>query len=147
MQTKYDKSFGVIPVRKVSNTWEVFLIHQYSRIGDNTYWTFPKGHPEEGESSVDTALRELEEETGINQVTLWGDKEFKSKYQFKYDGDLIKKTVTYYLAKVTQSDFKIDESEVREAGWYQLEEAKDRLDYQKTRSLFNEVVKYLDSQQ
>jgi 8-oxo-dGTP pyrophosphatase MutT (NUDIX family) len=147
MQTKYDESFGVIPVRKVADDWEVFLIHQYSRIGDNTYWTFPKGHPEKKESPVDTALRELEEETGITQVALWGDKEFKSRYQFKYDGNLIKKTVTYYLAKVTQPDFKIDESEVREAGWYKLEEARDRLDYQKTKSLFNEVVNFLDSQQ
>ena len=34
------------------------------------YWNFPKGHFEEGEGSLDTALRETEEETGLRKSEL-----------------------------------------------------------------------------
>ena len=30
-------------------------------------WSFPKGHPQDGEPSLITALREIEEETGIHE--------------------------------------------------------------------------------
>src|SRR5947209_4566819 len=35
-----------------------------------SYWNFPKGHFEPGESTIDAALRELEEETGIKKSEL-----------------------------------------------------------------------------
>jgi len=47
------------PNQKKNNAWEVFLIHQFSRIGNNSYWIFPKGHPEGVETPEQTALREL----------------------------------------------------------------------------------------
>ena len=31
-------------------------------------WSFPKGHPQDGEPSLITALREIEEETGIHEL-------------------------------------------------------------------------------
>ena len=37
------------------------------------HWDFPKGHIENNESETETALRELKEETGISEVTLFSD--------------------------------------------------------------------------
>ena len=34
------------------------------------HWDFPKGHIDDGETEIQTALRELEEETGIANVDL-----------------------------------------------------------------------------
>ena len=31
-------------------------------------WSFPKGHPQDGEAPITTALREIEEETGIQSL-------------------------------------------------------------------------------
>jgi len=31
-------------------------------------WSFPKGHPQDGEAPITTALREIEEETGIHEL-------------------------------------------------------------------------------
>ena len=45
------------------STNRVLLYHEHE-----THWGFPKGHQEEGESLVDTAARELQEEVNIN---LW----------------------------------------------------------------------------
>ena len=45
------------------STNRVLLYHEHK-----SHWGFPKGHQEEGESLVDTAARELQEEVNIN---LW----------------------------------------------------------------------------
>jgi len=51
---------GGIVVRRDGKTPEVLLVHRPR--GD---WSFPKGKAEAGERSEDTALREVEEETGL----------------------------------------------------------------------------------
>ena len=71
MNSKTDESFGVIPVYKnEEGKFEILVIHQYSHIGDNSYWVFPKGHSEKGEIETETALRELKEETDITEIDL-----------------------------------------------------------------------------
>jgi 8-oxo-dGTP pyrophosphatase MutT (NUDIX family) len=73
-----DRSYGIIPIRLTpssatstspptpTNT-QILLIHQ--KIVDPTnpyFWTFPKGHAEEGdENERGSAVRELWEETGL----------------------------------------------------------------------------------
>ena len=59
------KSCGVIPFRKVSGKTEFLVLLQR-----NGSWSFPKGHMEAGESEARTALRELQEETGLRAVLL-----------------------------------------------------------------------------
>ena len=42
----------------------VLMIKQRVSCGES-YWCFPKGHPNEGEGDVEAAARECEEETGV----------------------------------------------------------------------------------
>ncbi len=124
----------------------MFLIHQYSRIGNNTYWVFPKGHPEAGETPEETARRELKEETDMLADKLIRDPVFKLQYSFHYDGNLIDKTVVFFLGLVSQIEYQLDPEEVKEAGWYSLADAKKRLDYSDTKQMFSEVTNFLASQ-
>jgi 8-oxo-dGTP pyrophosphatase MutT (NUDIX family) len=39
-------------------------------------WDLPKGHMDPGETPLQTALRELEEETGIPEQEIWTDPDF-----------------------------------------------------------------------
>lgn len=55
-----DYSFGIIPLRKIGDQWQTFIVQQ-----TNGYWSFPKGHAEYNESPRQTAERELFEETGL----------------------------------------------------------------------------------
>ncbi len=56
-----DESFGIVPLRRNANAWQVFLIqHKHGR-----HWGFPKGHAESGEMPEDAAARELKEETNL----------------------------------------------------------------------------------
>jgi 8-oxo-dGTP pyrophosphatase MutT (NUDIX family) len=58
------KSYGIIPVFKNEGSFHILLVKN-SKGG---HWGFPKGTPEKNEESIDTARRELFEETGIKDI-------------------------------------------------------------------------------
>ncbi len=138
MTTVKDYSYGVVPVMKVEGEWRVFLIHQISRKGDR-FWTFPKGHPEAGESEVETALRELREETGISAVKLAENHTFTNSYTFTAEEAQIEKTVLYYLGYVTDEASTIQATEVAEAGWFAFMEAEAKLAHESNKKILKEV--------
>jgi predicted NUDIX family NTP pyrophosphohydrolase len=61
-------SAGLIMYRVRDEAIQIFLAHPGGPLyqsKDEGYWTIPKGEPPDGESLLDTAVREFEEETGI----------------------------------------------------------------------------------
>jgi 8-oxo-dGTP pyrophosphatase MutT (NUDIX family) len=143
MQIKYDQSFGIIPVRKNKGEWEIFLINQFSRIGNNTYWVFPKGHKEGDETPLQTAKRELKEETNMEVTRVIEDPTFELAYNFIFDGSKIEKSVTFFIGTIDNNAYRLDPEEVKEAGWFSLEDVGQRLDYSDTKKMFEEVKSYL----
>lgn len=70
-------------------------------------WDLPKGHCEDDETFRETALREMEEETGItrSQVSLDPDFCFQLRYPVTYrkSGEQVfQKHVCYFLGRLTQ---------------------------------------------
>src|SRR4051795_12216002 len=63
--------------------------------GGERVLALPKGHPENGESGVDAALREIHEETGVEArlVEKLGD----VRYWYQRDGKRIAKVVSFFL--------------------------------------------------
>ncbi|MCB9815223.1 NUDIX domain-containing protein [Candidatus Nomurabacteria bacterium] len=143
MQSKDDTSYGVIPIMRVGHEWKVFLIHQFSRIGDNTYWILPKGHPVANETAQETAVRELKEETGMTPEKLIEYPTFKLKYKFMYEGVQINKSVIYYVGIIKGGEYVLQEDEVVEAGWYSLEEASLKLDYNNAKKMFKKAKEFI----
>lgn len=145
METKTDFSYGVIPIRCVAGRWEVFLIHQYSRIGNNAYWILPKGHANAGETPEQTATRELQEETGLRAKKILTEPMFTLGYTFMFEGAHIQKTVQFFIGIIAADAVPVlDAVEVREAGWYALKDAADRLEYQGTKKMFTEVKMFIE---
>lgn len=144
MKTKTDISYGVIPIRRVGDSWEVFLIHQFSKIGNNSYWIFPKGHPEGNETPKQAAIRELKEETGMTADTLLDKPTFSLEYTFVFDGVQIQKTVEFFVGVLTSTNYELDAIEVKEAGWYSLQAAAERLDYQDTKQMYQAARQFIE---
>lgn len=71
-----------------------------------TRWDLPKGHVDPGETELQCALRELEEETSIQPADIQIDKDFlfESRYlvnQKRYGGKgIIEKTLKIFLARL-----------------------------------------------
>ena len=55
-------SCGIVLARSTDDGWMTLLLRAYY------HWDFPKGLREEGEDSIEAALREVREETGIADV-------------------------------------------------------------------------------
>ena len=70
-------------------------------------WDLPKGHVDPGETNMECALRELEEETGIQAQDLIIDPEFKYKQKYmvtskRTNGKPKKKKLILYVAKLVR---------------------------------------------
>jgi bis(5'-nucleosidyl)-tetraphosphatase len=60
-------SAGVVVVRREGDVWKYLLLRAYN------YWDFSKGIVEAGEDPLEAACREVEEETGLRELTFrWG---------------------------------------------------------------------------
>ena len=86
---------------------------------DNGYYSFPKGKRNKPETEKQTALRELQEETGILENEI-----IQTEYFFEEKSDKGFPSVKYFVAKLKElKDFTFDETELESVDWYTLEEA------------------------
>lgn len=145
MDISKDTSYGVVPVTETKNGWRVLLVQQISYRGaDDRFWTFPKGHPETGETPLQTARRELWEETNIKNVQVIEEASFLISYTFKHDGKQIEKTVTYYLGICSETVTKINlPDEIADADWFSFDVALEKLTHKNAQEVLQKAQKYL----
>ena len=142
MKPKIDQSYGVVPVWYDDGELKILVVHQISHRGDR-FWNFPKGHKEHGETKEEAALRELQEETGLQGVGL-REETIDIKYRFVHEGETINKTVTYFVGEVSSPETKITEpNEIAELRWCSVEEVKQILTHKNSRVLLDKVLKLI----
>ncbi len=121
---------------------KVLLVHNIS-IKDKkiSFWGFPKGHLEEGESSKIAALREVEEEAGIKTEII--GKVGQSKYIFTVKGEKIFKVVTVFLMKYLKGEAKPQLSEIIEVKWLSPQEALKTLSFKNDKDLLEKALELI----
>lgn len=129
MEIQHRHSYGIIPLIGTPENWKLLLIDQKDPKREH-HWTFPKGTPEAGESPLETAIRETEEEVGIRSEVVDPDFSCVVAYSFERDGIHIEKQVTYFVGRAASEDFTLQEAEVKEARWVTAEEAKALLTFE-----------------
>ncbi|MBF8289131.1 MAG: hydrolase [Chloroflexi bacterium] len=96
-------------------------------------WTLPKGTPNPGETIEETAIREVEEETGL-RVRITAPLT-SIEYSFVQGGTRIQKTVHYFLMEATGGDLRRHDREFERVRWVRFEDARSLLTFDTERSL------------
>ena len=86
-------------------------------------WGLPKGTPEQDEKPLETAKRELSEETGITEFKIIGGKIFLEIYSFKENEINHDKEISYYLAEVSEMKKKDSNIDSRDMKWININES------------------------
>lgn len=130
---------GILPYRKREGDWEVFLVHPggpFWQNKDRHAWSVGKGEPEAGEGLFHAAKREFKEETGLDIhgefVPLEPVKQPGGKivhaWTVEADLDNIAIESNTFSMEWPPKSGKIREfPEVDKAGWFSLEEAKEKI--------------------
>lgn len=142
-----EQCYGVIVVYRESTELEEekykFLILLHTGLENN--WSFPKGHVEDGETPVETALRELKEETGITDVSLIGSAPlFHEEYKIIRNLGEKLKVNDYFIGFVKDKNAKIQPEEIRESAWLTFKEAMNRITYKERRSVLENAKAFLE---
>ena len=113
---------GGVIYRQSDNGVEIVLV---ARLRERL-WALPKGTPEAGETIEETALREVQEETGL--LTEIVDVLGTIRYSFtSRSGGRIDKTVHHFLLEPTGGHFDDHDDEFDHVDWYDIHEAQRRL--------------------
>ena len=104
------------------------------------HWGFPKGKANPGETSLESASRELKEEVGLEISKLLASTPVIERYQFRHKREKIFKIVHYFPSLVS-GDICLQEAEIRDAKWLSFNEALDRLSFKEARHVLRECVR------
>ncbi len=127
---KYEKSCGAI----VLDGGKILVIQQAEG-----HWGFPKGHVEAGETEVQTAIREIKEETNYD-VEVNENFRYVETYSPK---EGVEKDVVFFVAKKVAGDMRPQEEEVQNILWLTYEETLERLTYENSKEILKKAWKDL----
>lgn len=128
---QYEKSCGAVVYRKYHGNTEILLIKHIN----SGHWSFPKGHVEGSETEIETAVREIKEETSIDVLI---DQTFRETVSYSPKRDT-KKEVVYFIAKARNIDFIPQEDEVAEIRWVDINHASAVLTYDNDKNIVNKA--------
>ncbi|NHV97179.1 MAG: NUDIX domain-containing protein [Thaumarchaeota archaeon] len=132
-----ERSAGAIVVHRSDSMIEYLILHYPAG-----HWDFPKGNVEKGESELDAAIREIGEETGLTDLKFINGFKKMIQYYYRKGDQLVKKTVTFYLAESKTKDVKIS-FEHQGYVWLPIDEALAKVTYQNARNVLKEAHQFL----
>ncbi len=135
---KVEQSAGAILFRRQGRR-VLYLLLQHTR----GHWAFPKGHVEQGERSIDTARREIKEETNISRIRFFPNYKETIRFRFQWppksaDAESRLKFVVFYLGQVFSENVKISE-EHKDFQWVPYDRAMKILKHRNVRDLLEKA--------
>jgi len=139
MTASSNLSAGLLLFRRTDSGIQVFLAHPggpFWQRRDAGAWTIPKGNINPGETPLDAARREFEEETGLTPEGPYGElgsvkqKGGKVVHAWACEGDADPDTVTSNAATMEWprgSGRLLTFPEVDRCAWFDLQVARDRI--------------------
>jgi tRNA nucleotidyltransferase (CCA-adding enzyme) len=134
---EYEKSCGAVINRNRSGFIEFLLV----KSKDDDHWGFPKGHMEENENELDTALREVYEETGLN-IKIINNFRVETEY---FVSTYVLKKVIYFLGIPKDTNVKIQIEEIGDYKWLNYEDAMKLLTYESAKTVLKSAKEFLNT--
>lgn len=106
-------------------------------------WALPKGKPDGDESTEETALREVLEETGL-QVAIEQSLGEISYWYTGMDGSRVHKKVAYFLMRAIGGDVADHDHEFDDVAWVHLTEAERLLTHRNHLPILRRVAELTD---
>ncbi len=135
---------GVVYRRAVDGSLDLALIATHG----TARWQLPKGSREVGETALQTALREVEEEVGLQtaseaylqQIDYW----YWDTYR-KEPAELVHKHVDFFLLRAVSGELSDASYEVDAVGWFTPAQALAQLTFGSERSVVERALHELDN--
>ena len=128
---KHEKSCGAIVYKfEKDGTPKLLLVKHRSG-----------GHVEAGESEVQTAHREIFEETGLKVLLKDG---FRESVEYSPKPNVIKEVV-YFLGEAVAGTEHRQEEEISELKWLSIEDAKRQVTHEDSRRLIEDAKQFLSN--
>lgn len=131
---KFEKSCGGLIIAPYQNSYKLLLIQHKSG-----HWGYPKGHVETGESEVQTARREIHEETGL-EVAIHDRFRYEVEYS-PFHG--LTKRVVYFLATITGGRERVQREELSQMIWVDIDKANQFLIFNNDLEILREAKEFL----
>lgn len=153
-------SAGGVVIKRAGESWLVAVIEPQreavvesspgKKAGEKLLLGLPKGLVDPGEKPEQTAIREVQEETGLTATPISKLADIKYVYVRTWgDQQRVFKVVSFYLLRYESG--KIDDIvpemrvEVKRASWLPLEDAARKLSYKGERDVVQRAITYLKS--
>ena len=127
---KYERSCGAV----IFDGDKVLVIQQVKG-----HWGFPKGHVEDGETEVETAIREIKEETNLD-VQIDETHRYVEHYSPE---EGIEKDVVFFVAKKIGGEIIVQEEEVKCTEWLLPKDAMEKLTFESSKNILKKVIEDL----
>lgn len=137
---KYEKSAGIVTYYfDIKNECEpeYLLLHYVAG-----HWDFPKGIIEQGESEIDAAHRELQEEAGIQAEV---DLDFRHLISYSFEdreGNFVSKKVIFFVGCADEKNVIISHEHL-DYKWLKFNDALRQLTYNNAKQLLILVDQYI----
>jgi 8-oxo-dGTP pyrophosphatase MutT (NUDIX family) len=120
---------------------EIVLASRRTRAG-KLAWGLPKGIIDPGEEAEQTALREVQEETGL--IAKIEDSLGSLSYFYVWEGTRISKLVHFFLMRATGGNTDDHDDEMEEVRWFPARSAARRASYPSERSMIEKALEQLE---
>lgn len=130
----FEKSCGAVVYRTCNHQIEYLVIRM-----QQGHFSLPKGHVEAHETELQTARREIKEETNLTVTIHHGFRHVVTYSPFAN----ITKDVVFFVAKYRFGDIQLQQDEVCDSHWLPYEEAIARLTYETDREVTQKADQFL----
>lgn len=125
-RTVPEETAGGVVFRRVNGKVEILMIQDAK-----DRWSIPKGKVEPGERLEQTAVREIEEETGLKHLRIH-EKLGKVDFRYRSKDTLIMKTMHVFLIHAFKDSDNYrpeDHKAIKSVSWFSTNEALDLIEY------------------